>query len=290
MRLRIAIQKSGRLAQNSLDLLKRCGLSVNESKRQLLYKVKNFPVDILNVRDDDIPGFVDEGICDVGIIGRNSYEEERLSERGLANVAVLKTLGFSRCRLSIALPENKNFRSASDLQGMTIATSYCALLKDYLQKNNVKADIVKMQGSVEVAPHLMIADAICDLVSTGATLEANGLVEADTVLRSEAILINNNDLNLQKRVVADQLVKRIDGVLSASESKYIMLNTEKKFIKDIVKLLPGAASPTIIPLKDSESCAIHAVCLENVFWQTMENLEKAGAKNILVMPIEKMMI
>ena len=289
MRLRIAVQKSGRLSDDSFELLKKCGLKIIESKRQLLFRVRELPIDILTVRDDDIPGFVDEGVCDLGIIGKNTFQEVSLASKRDLNANTILSLGFSKCRLSIAIPDTMTFNSSKDLQGLSIATSYPALLQKYLTEQNVEAEIVKMEGSVEVAPHLEIADAICDIVSTGVTLQANGLVEAKVILQSEAILIGDKELGKEKEAIVSQLIKRITGVLSARESKYVMLNAPTDNLQKIIDLLPGADSPTIIALGNSGKSAVQAVCLEPVFWETMEKLKEAGATSILVVPIEKML-
>ena len=289
MRLRIAVQKSGRLSEDGFELLKKCGLNITESERRLLYRVSELPMDILTVRSNDIPGFVDEGVCDLGIIGKNTFQEVSLASGRKLNADVILPLGFSKCRLSIAIPDYMSFSSFKDLQGLSIATSYPALLRKYLVEQNVEAEIVKMEGSVEVAPHLEIADAICDIVSTGVTLQANGLIEAEVILKSEAILIGGESLGEEKERIVEQLVKRIIGVLSAKESKYVMLNAPTDNLQSIIDLLPGADLPTIIPLGSSDKSAVHVVCLEPVFWETMEKLKKVGATNILVVPIEKML-
>ncbi|MBN1233894.1 MAG: ATP phosphoribosyltransferase [Candidatus Coatesbacteria bacterium] len=288
-RLRIAMQKSGKLSEGSIDLMKKCGLSVLESKTQLLSRVQELPIDILLVRDNDIPSFVSEGVCDAGIVGENVYKEFILSSNYSKYSRIIEFLGFSRCRLSIAIPENIQYSTLSDLNGLKIATYYTGILKDFLESNNINAEIVKMQGSIEVAPHMNISDAICDIVCTGVSLESNGLKEILTLMKSQAILIGNTEINEDKQQILDKLLKRMKGVLSARESKYIMLNAYRKDLKAITRLLPGAESPTILQLEDQDKVAIHAVCLEPVFWETMEKLKQAGASSILVVPIEKMM-
>ncbi|MFC1659381.1 ATP phosphoribosyltransferase [Pseudomonadota bacterium] len=289
-RLKIALQKSGKLHEGSVDMLKKCGLRIFDSKKSLFFKIQELPIDILLVRDDDIPGFVSEGICDLGIIGENLFKETILSSKNKLNVTTLSRLGFSRCNLSIAVPQDTKFNNIKDLKGKTFATSYPFILEKYLKKENVKGEVVKMEGSVEVAPRLKISDVICDIVSTGSTLEANGLKEVATILKSEALLIGQKDkMSEEKRNVTDKLIKRIQGVIKAKESKYVMLNAPKSKLKEITKLLPGSDSPTIMELEDKNYIAVHAVCSEPLFWSTMEELKKAGGTAILVVPIEKML-
>lgn len=284
-RVRIALQKSGRLSEDSLSLLKNCGLHIDRSKDQLFCRVKELPIDILMIRDDDILGFVGSGICDLGIVGENVFAEKQESAR------IVERLGFSFCRLSIAVPESSTYQNLKDLDEKTIATSYPALLQKALLKQGVKAKILDMTGSVEVAPRLKIADAICDIVASGATLTANNLREIEVLLESEALLIRSSKkLCEEKEKTIQRLWNRMRGTLQATDSKYIMLHAEKARLPDIVRLLPGAESPTVLPLQGSEDeIAVHAVCREAVFWETLEKLEEAGASAILVLPIEKMM-
>jgi ATP phosphoribosyltransferase len=289
-RLRIAVQKSGKLSEGSLDLFRKCGLSISESNRQLLSRIQELPIDILFIRDDDIPYFVSEGVCDLGIVGENVYSESILTSAQSLDLKEVLKLGFSKCRLSIAFPKSVEYNNAKDLNGKKIATSYPKLINTFLQKEKINAEIIKMEGSVEVAPHLKIADCICDIVSTGATLEANGLIERIIVKNSQAILIGRkNHLSEMKIEIIDRLCKRINGVLAAKESKYVMLNAPKSNLTEITNLLPGADSPTVTPLDRDDKVAVHAVCSEPVFWETMEKLKTAGATAILVMPIEKML-
>jgi ATP phosphoribosyltransferase len=289
-RIRIALQKSGRLAEDSIALLKHCGLHIDRSKDQLFCRIKELPIDLLLVRDDDIPNFVNDGICDLGIVGANVFEEIS-ADRTDFSVTILEKLGFSTCRLAIAVPENSAAQKPSDLNNLTIATSYPRLLQKFLNNNKITAKIIVMTGSVEVAPRLKIADAICDIVASGATLTANNLREAIVVLRSEALLIQSaKSLPLEKTAIINRLRARMRGTLQAEDSKYIMLNCDKAQLTAIVKLLPGSESPTIMPLHGSiDKFAVHAVCRETVFWETMEQLKVAGARDILVLPIEKMM-
>jgi ATP phosphoribosyltransferase len=289
-RIRLALQKSGRLAEDSLGLLARCGIRVACGKDQLLCRIKELPVDVLLVRDDDIPPFVSSGICDLGIVGENVFAEKKNGSAGFA-AEVLERLGFSQCRLVIAAPDNSPVSSVGDLADTTIATTYPHLLRVYLEQKRVTATTLEMSGSVEVAPRLKIADAICDIVASGATLAANGLREVTTVLSSEALLIRNvATFSPEKDAIVQRLRLRMRGALAADGSKYIMLHATRDRLNDIVKLLPGAETPTVLPLQGaSDKLAVHAVCRETVFWETMERLKAAGATAILVMPIEKMM-
>ncbi len=289
-RLRIAVQKKGRLAEDSFALLKKCGLKFSTRGDGLLARVKNLPVDLLLVRDDDIPNFVAGGASDLGLVGENVYAEETLGTPRM-DVSILRRLGFSRCRLCLAASEGGPVQTLVDLEGKTIATSYPAILGDYLARQGIVAKSVEMKGAVELAPHIGIADAICDLVSSGATLEANGLVPFETILESEAVLIKSGRLlDSDKEAVLERLLSRIDGVLRSTGSKYIMMNAPRSAIPAISGILPGADAPTIIPLgTDDDLVAVQAVCTENVFWETLEDLKANGARAILVLPIEKMM-
>lgn len=289
-RVRIAVQKSGRMADDSNELLRNCGLHIARSRDQLLCRVKELPIEILLVRDDDIPNFVNSGICDLGIVGENVFAEVQASTPEFT-ASILQRLGFSTCRLAIAIPESGPIRAVQDLAGKTIATTYPHLLQAYLKGINVSAKSLLMSGSVEVAPGLKIADAICDIVASGATLAANNLIELTTVLNSEALLIKSPlPLSAQKEAIISRLLARMRGTLQTEDSKYVMLHADRSKLAEIVKLLPGAESPTILPLQgNQDKVAIHAVCREGVFWETMERLQAAGASAILVLPIEKMM-
>lgn len=288
-RVRIALQKSGRMAEDSIELLKNCGLHVTRSRDQLFCRIKELPIDVLLVRDDDIPNFVNSGICDLGIVGDNVFSEMKCSTENFSAV-VLERLGFSQCRLSIAVPENGAVKSIAGLADTTIATSYPHLLQDFLKANKIKAKTLVMTGSVEVAPRLKIADAICDIVASGATLTANNLKELHTVLSSEALLIGPQQaFPPEKDAIVKRLRARMKGALRAEDSKYVMMNAPRSAVDKITKLLPGCDSPTIMDLNKEGMVAIHAVCRESVFWETMERLEAAGASAILVLPIEKMM-
>jgi len=290
-RLRIAVQKKGRLADDSFALLKKCGLRFAIRGGGLLARVKNMPVDLLLVRDDDIPSFVANNAADIGIVGENVLVEEQLVAKEKLNAEISMRLGFSRCRLSLASPDGGTVKATSDLNGTRIATTYPGVLGRFLDEKGIEAKSVEMKGAVELAPSIGIAESICDLVSSGATLEANGLTAFETILESEAVLIQSDrTLDDAKQALLSKLMRRIDGVIKSSETKYIMLNAPKDKIDAISALLPGSDSPTIIPLAGSENLvALQAVCTENIFWETLEDLKALGARAILVLPIEKMM-
>lgn len=293
-RLTIAIQKSGRLSKESMALLNACGVKFSINEARLIAHSTSHPIDLLRVRDDDIPGLVMDGVVDLGLVGENVLEEARLERIASDTAAVfqpLRALEFGQCRLSIAVPRELSYQSQADLDGMRIATTYPQLLKRYLKNNGINARVVMLTGSVEVAPRAGLADAICDLVSTGATLEANGLVEKEVIFRSQAQLIQNSEtLSDEKQAMIDQLLPRIDGVQMAKESKYIMLHAPKDKLEEVVELLPGAETPTILPLSHTDKqVAVHMVSTEKLFWETMEDLKAKGCSSILVLPIEKMM-
>jgi ATP phosphoribosyltransferase len=290
-RLRLAMQRSGRLSDASFELLSKCGLHISRSRTELFCRIEELPIDLLLVRDDDIPGFVEEGVCDLGIVGENVVEEKRRAAADGFQTATILPLGYARCRLVLAVQEGRAFRDLADLKGLRIATTYPATLKAMLAAAKVDAEVVVMNGSVEVAPRLHIADAICDIVQTGATLEANGLKPVHTLLDSQALLIGRKDrLTGGKADIAERLIKRIQGALKASEAKYIMLHAPRSALPAIARILPGAESPTVLPLESMpDKVAVHAVSRESVFWETMEQLKAVGASAILVLPIEKMM-
>ncbi|MBS7817663.1 ATP phosphoribosyltransferase [Wohlfahrtiimonas chitiniclastica] len=292
-RLKIAIQKSGRLSQDCENLLKQCGLKITIQKDKLIAHVENMPIDILRVRDDDIPGLIFDGVVDIGVVGQNVLEEVALSREGKMDnqYIALKELPFGACRLSIAIPKERPYQDVSDLTNLRIATSYPYLLKRFLDEKNIPFKTSMLNGSVEVAPRAGLADAICDLVSTGATLEANGLREVDVIYRSTAALIQTTaPMSADKQALINKLMCRIQGVTQAIESKYIMLHAPKDRLEEICSLLPGAETPTILPLTNDQSrVAIHMVSTESLFWETMEALKAKGASAILVLPIEKMM-
>ena len=290
-RLHLAVQKSGRLSQNTRELLRNAGFRIQEGKNALAARVENFALDLLLVRDDDIPTFVGDGVCEFGVVGRNVLEEMALDESA-PPVDVVAPLGFGQCALRIAAPEATPYDGPGSLAGTRIATSYPNLTQRFLDENGIDATIVKMSGAVELAPRLQIAQYICDLVSTGATLEANGLRPVDTVLESEAVLIRTRrPLSPERAELAAQMLSRIEGVLATQESKYIMLNAPEEALEMIAAMLPGAEAPTILPLAGRPGhFAVHAVCKESVFWETLQALKNAGASAILVVPIEKMMM
>jgi len=283
-RLTIAIQKSGRLSDQSKDLIRKSGINFSTKGDKLLAKSNNLPIDILFVRDDDIPSLVSNGEANLANVGENVLVEKTLYKKN--NTFKVLDLGFSKCRLSIAAPNNKkNMRLANK----KIATSYPNILKKYLDDNNIKASVTNIHGSVELTPYIGMSDCICDLVSSGATLEANNLNEIKVIMESQAVLIKSKKLSKNKVLIAEKVINRMQGVINAIESKYVMLNSETKNVKDICKLLPGSESPTIIPLEDNNKVAIHALCQEPIFWETMEKLKNKGASSILVMPVEKIL-
>ncbi|HEY0028420.1 MAG TPA: ATP phosphoribosyltransferase [Allosphingosinicella sp.] len=290
-RLHIAIQKSGRLSDQSRGLLRDAGLRIQNGKNELTARVENFPADLMFVRDDDIPTFVSDGVCEYGIVGENVLQEFALGESE-PRFEVLASLGFGRCTLKLAAPEATPYEGPASLEGARIATSYPRIVQSFLDANGVTATVVKMNGAVELAPRLQIAPFICDLVSTGATLEANGLRPVQTVYESQAVLIRTRKaITPAKLEQGDQLLSRIEGVLATKESKYIMLNAPGEALRDITAILPGAEAPTILPLHGRAGhFAVHAVCQESVFWETLQKLKAAGASAILVLPIEKMML
>lgn len=284
-KITIAIQRKGRLFDSSKDLLIKSGINFSTSGDKLLARSSNMNIDILLVRDDDIPSLVSKGVADLGIVGQNVLAEQVASNKKITAKSVLN-LGFSKCRLAFAKPVNSKLRS---LKNKIIATSYPGLVKKFLKAENISAEVIKINGSVELTPYIGIADCICDLVSSGATLEANNLTEFKTLLNSEAVLIASSSyVKIKDKSILD-LIKRFEGVINAAESKYVMLNAETKSIDKICKLLPGADSPTIIPLQQENKVAIHALCSEPVFWETMEKLKSNGASSILVMPVEKIL-
>ena len=293
-RLRIALQKSGRLSDDSLDLLEQAGLRVRVRAQRLIAIAENFPVEVLLVRDDDIPGLVMDGTVDMGIVGEGVLEETKLAREALGREAaytVSRRLDFGECRLGIAIPLDKPWKGVSDLEGLRIATSFPNLLGRWMREQCVKFKTCILTGSVEIAPRAGLADAICDQISTGATLEANGLKEVQTVFRSKACLIERKgEFSDQKRALMDMILARIDGILMARGSKYIMLHAPKDKIEEVVRLLPGAEHPTLLPMADDDSkIVMHMVSRETLFWETMEKLKALGASSILVLPIEKML-
>lgn len=293
-RIKIAIQKSGRLTEHSLELLARCGLKYTRGKDQLICHGENMPLDILLVRDDDIPDLVQQDVADLGIVGMNVIEEKRLAfqEKGVKNMfEVLMPLDQGKCRLSIAVPDEAHYTGPKSLQGKRIATTYPNILGAFLKQNEVQAEIVTLSGAVEIAPRLGRSDLICDLVSSGATLSANHLTEVEIILESQAAIIRTPvAVSKEKQEWIQRLMVRIDAIQQVKESKYILLHAPRARLDEIKKLLPGSESPTIIPLEGhSDKVVVHAVCRENVFWETLESLKAAGASSMLVLPVEKML-
>ena len=282
MKLKVAIQKSGRLNEESLELLKECGISINNGKDQLMAQASNFPLEVLYLRNSDIPHYVEDGVVDLAIIGENTVIEKR------ADVSKLLDLGFSGCRVSIAIPKSEEFAGLEWLQGKKIATSYPNTLNDFLQQNNIQAEAHVITGSVEIAPGIGLADAICDIVSSGSTLFKNGLAEVYTLFKSTAFLVANPNLDEEKRVLVEQLIFRIKAVLAAKCSKYILLNAPEEKLEEICRVLPGVKSPTVMPLRMKGWYSLHSVVNENQFWESIGALRAAGAEGILVVPIEKM--
>lgn len=282
--VKIAIQKSGRLSEDSLNLFRECGIKVEIGKGRLRSISSNFPAEFLFLRDDDIPGYVEDGVADLGIVGENV-----LVESG-KKVEVVKPLGFSRCRLSIAVSRERDFVLPEDLSGKSIATSYPRILGEYLKKNNITAHIHEISGSVEIAPSIGLADAICDIVSSGSTLLSNGLKELESIFRSEAVLIANPGLAPDQQAILDKLLFRIASVQTAKDHKYVLLNAPNDKLEAITAILSSMKSPTVMPLAIEGWSSVHSVLKESDFWEKIESLKDAGAQGILVIPIEKMIL
>jgi len=283
-KLKIAIQKSGRLNDDSMKILKEAGIEINNSLNQLKADAFNFPLEVFFLRDDDIPQYVEDGIADIGIVGENVLLEKN------KDIKIVDRLGFSKCRLSIAIPKNDKYKGVQDLQGKRIATSYPVIVSKYLKKNKIKAEIHEISGSVEIAPGIGLADSIVDLVSSGSTLFTNGLKEVEVILKSEAVLVSNKNLSKELQAILDKLIFRINTVKKAKNNKYILLNAPNKNLDAICKALPGMKSPTIIPLADKGWSSVHSVVNENQFWDIIDKLKDLGAQGILVVPIEKMIM
>ena len=282
--LRIAVQKSGRLYEDSVKLLKECGIDLRNVKDRLKTVSENFPLEVFFLRDDDIPEYVEDGVADIGIVGQNV-----LGEKG-RQVKLVESLGFGKCRLSIAIPKNMEYDGVSTLQGKRIATSYPRLVKEFLSKHNVQASIHEISGSVEIAPGIGLADVVADLVSSGGTLFMNGLKEVETILDSQAVLVSNNKLDQERMAILEKLLFRIRSVKRANKSKYVLLNAPNDQLEKIISLLPGMRSPTVLPLAESGWSSVHCVLSEEEFWDKIEQLKTAGAEGILVVPIEKMIL
>ena len=283
-RLKIAVQKSGRLLDDSLKILKECGIRINNGKDQLKAQARNFPIDILYLRNSDIPQYVQDGVADIGIFGENTFVAKQ------KDIQKILPLGFSRCRLAIAVPKNATYTDPASLQGKRIATSYPNSLQLFLDQHNIQAEIHEISGSVEIAPNIGLADAICDLVSSGSTLFKNGLEEKEIILKSEACIFANKQLTVETKVIFDKLLFRIQSVLKARKNKYLLMNAPSDRVEEIIKILPGMKSPTVMPLAEKSWSSIHTVISEDRFWDIIEQLKDYGAEGILVIPIEKMII
>ncbi len=283
-KLKIAVQKSGRLNQDSLKLLKDCGISIDNGKDQLKAIASNFPLEVLYLRNGDIPQYLRDGVVDIAIIGENV-----LIEKG-TDIGVVEKLGFSKCRVSIAIPKENTFNSIKDLDGMRIATSYPNTVLNYFEKFNVKPEVHIINGSVEIAPNIGLADAICDIVSSGSTLFKNNLKEVEVMLKSEAVLAVSPKISAENQQNLDKLQFRIQAVLRARKSKYILMNAPNNKIETIIKLLPGMRSPTVLPLAEEGWSSIHTVIEKNSFWEVIDDLKANGAEGLLVIPIEKMVL
>ncbi|MCG8474159.1 MAG: ATP phosphoribosyltransferase [Cytophagales bacterium] len=282
--IRIAIQKKGRLSEDSLSLIKECGIKFSNGRSALKTKAGNFPLEVFFLRDDDIPGYVEDGIADLGIVGENEVFEKN------KEVEILKKLGFSKCRLSLAVPKNIAYSSISYFNQKNIATSYPRILSEYLKEKKINAVVHEISGSVEIAPSIGLAEGICDIVSSGSTLLGNGLKEVEQIFQSEAVLIATNNLSEEKEALTRRLLFRIDAVQRAKQNKYVMLNAPNNQLGKVVSLLPGMKSPTITSLRTEGWSSVQAVINENDFWQVIERLKKAGAEDIIVLPIEKMIL
>ncbi len=284
MKLKLAIQKSGRLHDDSMRLLKECGIDISNGVNKLKAEASNFPIELFFLRDDDIPQYVEDGVADIGFVGENVvYEKNK-------KVDVAYALGFGKCRLSFAVRKEEHFSGASFLAGKKIATSYPVLVQDYLTKNKIVAEIHEISGSVEIAPGIGLADVVCDLVSSGSTLFMNGLKEAETILESQAVLIKRKDFNADAQAILDRLLFRIESVKKAKKNKYVLLNAPNNQLEKIISLLPGMKSPTVLPLASPGWSSVHSVIAESDFWEIIEQLKAAGAEGILVIPIEKMIL
>jgi ATP phosphoribosyltransferase len=282
--IRIAVQKSGRLSEDSLSLIKECGIKFYNGSGKLKSTSTNFPIEFLFLRDDDIPGYVADGVADLGIVGENELVEKN------KEVLVLKKLGFSKCRLSLAIPKSEDYPGLAYFEGKNIATSYPKILGDYLKANKIQADIHEISGSVEIAPSIGLAEGICDIVSSGSTLMMNGLKEVAEIFRSEAVLISHPNMNVAKKAIVDKLLFRMNAVQKGKSSKYVLLNAPNESLEKIIALIPGMRSPTILPLAQKGWSSVHSVLSEDQFWENIEELRAAGAEGILVVPIENMIL
>lgn len=283
-KLRIAIQKSGRLNQDSLEILKNCGVSIDNGKDQLKASARNFPMEVFYLRNGDIPQYLRDGVVDIAIIGENV-----LIEKG-GDIDIVEKLGFSKCRVSLAIPKGEKYNSVNDFEGKRIATSYPNTVRTYLKEKGVEADLHIINGSVEIAPNIGLADAICDIVSSGSTLFKNNLKEVEVMLKSEAVLAVSKRISEERRAILRRLQFRIQSVLQARQSKYVLLNAPDDKLEEILKLLPGMRSPTVLPLAEDGWSSVHTVINKDKFWEVIDELKQAGAEGILVCPIEKMVL
>lgn len=283
-KLKIAVQKAGRLNEDSLQLLKDCGISIDNGKDQLKASASNFPLEVLYLRNGDIPQYLKDGVVDIAIIGENV-----LIEKG-NGIAIIERLGFSKCRVSLAVPKGKNYKNINDLDGMRIATSYPNTVKEYFKKFSVTPDIHIISGSVEIAPSIGLADAICDIVSSGSTLFKNNLKEVEVMLKSEAVLAVSPTISMESQLLLNKLQFRIQAVLKARKSRYILMNAPNDKIAEIIKILPGMRSPTVLPLAEAGWSSIHTVIEKDTFWEVIDELKQLGAEGLLVVPIEKMVV
>jgi ATP phosphoribosyltransferase len=282
--LRIAVQSKGRLFEETMALLQEADIKISSSKRILLVQASNFPIEVLFLRDDDIPQSVASGIADLGIVGENEFVERN------EDAEIVRRLGFSKCRLSLAIPKDVDYPGLSWFEGRKIATSYPGILKAFMDKNGIKTDIHVITGSVEIAPGISLADAIFDIVSSGSTLVSNRLKEVEVVMRSEALLIGNKHLSDEKKAILDELLFRIEAVKAAEDKKYVLMNAPTDKLKDIINVLPGMKSPTVMPLAQEGWSSVHTVLDQKCFWKIIEKLKALGAEGILVLPIEKMIL
>jgi len=283
-KLKLAIQKSGRLHDDSMKLLKECGIDISNGVNKLKAEANNFPLELYFLRDDDIPQYVEDGVADIGFVGENVVFEKN------KKVDAVEKLGFGKCRLSIAVGRSEVYEDCSYLQGKKIATSYPVIVQQFLDKNNIQAEIHEISGSVEIAPGIGLAEAICDLVSSGSTLFMNGLKEVESILQSQAILIKNQHLNTTQQQLLNKLLFRIQSVKKAKNNKYVLMNAPNESLDKIIALLPGMKSPTVLPLAEKGWSSVHIVLSESQFWDIVEQLKELGAQGILVLPIEKMVV
>ncbi len=283
-KLKIAIQKSGRLSEKSIKLIQECGIKISNGERKLKAESSNFPIEILFLRDDDIPQYVEQGVADIGILGENEVLEKD------KKVTVISKLGFANCKMSLAIPKDETYTDSYYFSGKRIATSYPNILQKYFDAKKIRVEIEEIGGSVEIATGIGLADAVFDIVSTGSTLLMNGLKEVEVVTKSEAVLISNTKLTNEKQEILDRLLFRINAVKNGTDNKYILLNCPVKALNQITKLIPGMKSPTILPLANKEWCSLHSVVKEDEFWDVIDQLKAHGAEGILVVPIEKMVL